>query len=94
MKLWPIIEWDQNLYPKIYDVVTPDYAKEFTIGEEMLVVCMDYCDRLLDWGAGFIAICTAIEEGELGWIVRGERKDFGPTQNKENPVEDKNDTGI
>src|SRR5437762_8883515 len=72
LRHYPIIEWDQNM-AKIYDIVTNDHAEEFEIGKEIIVVCSDHKDRVLDFGTAFHAKVTEIKQLDDGnYIIRAE----------------------
>ncbi len=74
MKKWPVIEWDQNNYPRIFGLVTEGYAKEFTLGQEVMVVCTDTNEGVLDWGAAFIAVCSEVKQlNKYAWRVSVEK---------------------
>lgn len=80
-KTWPVIEHDQNRGPgRIFDIVTKNHAEDLAVGDEVIVVCLDYESvprddgtdrRVLDFGQGFIAVVTevrALDSGE--YLVR------------------------
>lgn len=78
MRKWPVIEWDQNNYPRIFDIVTEEYAKEFKIGQEVVVVCWDKVEGILDWGSAFIGTCSEIKQlNNYAWRISVEKEWIG-----------------